>query len=114
MGRESGGSTLGGMAAAVKGAAAQRIGGGLGLGAAAERGRDAAWSAMAGGRPSPASSSASTGGEGGAGGGDAAPAWARQLRSEQNNRHRRQLAVHALREGASGGGGITPDIKERD
>jgi type IV secretion system protein TrbL len=42
------------------------------------------------------------------------PAWAERLRAEQTSRHRRQLAVHALREGSGGGAGVTPDIKERD
>jgi len=109
LGRETGGSAMGGMAAAAKGAAAERIGGALGLGAAAERGRNAAWSAL--NRNGSGGSSTGTSEQAG---GDAPPAWARQLRSEQNSRHRRQLAVHALREGSSGGAGATPDIKERD
>jgi len=107
LGRETGGSTLGGMASAAKGGVAQRVSGALGLGPAAERGRDAAWAALN-------RTSASSSGSQGAPDGDGAPAWARQLRSEQNSRHRRQLAVHALREGSSGGAGATPDIKERD
>jgi type IV secretion system protein TrbL len=108
LGRETGGSSLGGMATAAKGAASQRIKAGLGLGAAAERGRDAAWSAMTG------NAGASSQAPQGEAGGDATPAWAQRLRAEQTSRHRRQLAVHAVREGSSGGGGITPDIKERD
>ena len=118
LGREAGGSSLGGVAAAAKGAAAQRVGGALGLGAAAERGRDAAWSAInhsptsspssGGGATSPAAEAAS------GGGGDAAPAWAERLRAEQTSRHRRQLAVHMFGAGSSRGAGATPDIKERD
>jgi type IV secretion system protein TrbL len=108
LGRETGGTSLGGIATAARGAATQRIRGALGLGEAAERGRDAAWSVMTG---KAATGSAPAGGEGG---GDAAPAWAQRLRAEQAARHRRQLAVHAVREGSSGGGGVTPDIKERD
>jgi type IV secretion system protein TrbL len=108
LGRETGGSSLEGMAAAAKGAASQRIGGALGLRAAAERGRDAAWSAMTG---KSASTSPSAQAEAGA---DSAPGWAQRLRAEQASRHRRQLAIHAVREGSSSGGGATPDIKERD
>jgi type IV secretion system protein TrbL len=108
LGRETGGSSLGGMAQAAKGAAAQRFSGALGLRAAAERGRDAAWGAMTG---KAASTSSSPQAEAG---GDTAPAWAQRLRAEQASRHRRQLAVHAVREGSSSGGGATPDIKERD
>jgi len=110
LGRETGGSSLGGIATAVKGAAAQRMSDGVGLDAAAERGRDAAWNAMAGGAAAPAAAAA----EASAPGGDNAPAWARQLRSEQTARHRRQLAVHTLSEGDHGGAGAAPDIKERD
>jgi type IV secretion system protein TrbL len=103
MGREAGGSALGGIAAAAKGLAKERIGGALALSGAAERGREAAFRGMSG-----ASASA------GAASSEAAPAWAERLRAEQSSRHRRQLAVHALREGDRGGAGITPDIKERD
>src|SRR3546814_4785407 len=73
----------------------------LGLGAAAERGRSAAWSALNG----PTSSSSSSGGGGGSGAGNAesAPAWARNLRAEQTARHHRQLAYHSLKEGDRGG-----------
>ncbi len=107
LGRETGGSALGGMAQAARGAAAQRMRGAFGLGEAAERGRDSAWRAMAGtGAPTAATAAEA--------GSDSAPAWARQLRAEQHSRHRRQLAVHALREGDHGGVGATPDIKERD
>lgn len=110
MGREAGGSSIGGIAAAAKGAAAQKFSGGLGLGAAAERGRDAAFGAMTGADTASASASARAA----EGGESSAPAWAQRLRSEQASRHRRQLAVHALKEGDQGGGGAIPDIKERD
>jgi type IV secretion system protein TrbL len=103
LGRETGGSAIGGMAAAARGAAGQKMSNALGLGAAAERGRQAAWSAL-----NPASNAA------GAEAAESAPAWARQLRSEQGARHRRQLAIHALRDGTSGGAGANPDIKEKD
>ena len=39
---------------------------------------------------------------------------ARQLQSQQTARHRRQMAVHTIKEGDRGGAGITPDINERD
>ena len=104
-GRESGGSGFGGMAAAAKGAIGQKLGNTLGLGAAAERGRQAAWTALNG--SSQPAGEASAGGEG-------APAWARNLRAEQANRHRRQLAVHALQQGDRGGASATPDIKEKE
>jgi len=105
LGRETGGSGLGGIATALRGAASQRAGDALGLGAAAERGRNAAFRSMAGMPPRS---------EEGAADGGSAPTWARGLRAEQNARHRRQLAAHALREGDRGGAGITPDISERD
>jgi type IV secretion system protein TrbL len=108
MGRETGGSSLGGIAAAAKGAAAQRMSGALGLGAAAERGRDAAFTAMTGGKGSGSGAPADSGGEG------SAPVWAQRLRSEQNARHRRQVALQGLKEGDHGGAGAAPDIKERD
>ncbi len=107
LGRESGGSALGGIATAVKGGVTQQASRALGLGAAAERGRQAAWTALAGknGRPEAAS---------GPGGAEAAPAWARNLQAAQTGRHRRQLAVHALQQGSGGTASATPDLKERD
>jgi type IV secretion system protein TrbL len=42
------------------------------------------------------------------------PAWASRLQAEQTGRHRRQMAIHAIREGDRGGASATPDIKERD
>ena len=107
LGRETGGSSIGGMAAAAKGAAAQKIESTFGLGAAAERGRHAAWSAL---NRTPALSTAASGGEGSEG----TPAWARSMRAQQTARHHRQLAVHTLQQGDRGGGSATPDIKERD
>jgi len=107
LGREAGGSSLSGVAAAAKGAAANRVSGALGLRDAAEKGRNAAWSAING---APGSSQPTAEGAGA----DAAPAWARRLRSEQASRHHRQLAIHTLGAGSSHGSGVTPDIKERD
>ena len=108
LGKETGGSAIGGMAAAAKGAATQRIGSALGLGEAAERGRNAAWTALTG--PNAASGS----GAPGSGSGDSAPAWARNLRAQQTARHHRQLAYHTLKDGDRGGASATPDIKEKE
>lgn len=111
LGRETSGSTsvragLGGVASAAKGALANRFESGLGLAAAAERGEKAAWDA---GTKAPA-----PGTDKSAPASDAMPAWAAKLHASQASRHRRQTAIHALQGGDRGGGGITPDIKERD
>jgi type IV secretion system protein TrbL len=103
--RETGGSSIGGMAAAAKGAAAQKVESTFGLGAAAERGRNAAWSAL-----NRSSGSASASGEAS----DRAPAWARSMRAQQTARHHRQIAVHTLQQGDRGGASATPDIKEKE
>jgi type IV secretion system protein TrbL len=108
LGKETGGSAIGGMASAAKGAAAQKMESTFGLGAAAERGRDAAWSAL---NRTPASSSA---GGGSGESSDRAPAWARSMRAQQTARHHRQIAVHTLQQGDRGGGSATPDIKEKE
>lgn len=113
LGQETSGSTsvaagLGGMASAAKGAAAQRLSASSGVSAAAERGRQTAWQSRSTG------ASASSGVSEGAPPSDAPPAWARQLHAAQTARHRRQMAIHAIREGDRGGAGATPDIKERD
>ena len=106
-GSSSVGAGLSGVAQAAKGAARDRLSDIGGLGAAAERGERAAFMAGArttGGTGVPASDSS----------GDKAPGWARQLRTEQNARHHRQVALHAVRDGDRGGAGATPDISERD
>jgi type IV secretion system protein TrbL len=95
------------MATAAKGAAAQRFRSASGIGAAAERGRQAAWAAGRPGSEAAASESASSSGA-------AAPAWAQRLQGQQNARHRRQMAMHALQGGDRGGASATPDIKEKD
>jgi type IV secretion system protein TrbL len=105
LGREAGGSGMGGIAAAAKGAASQKIGGALGLAQAAERGRQAAWTAL---NPAPATAGAAELG----GGESGAPAWARRLRGEQAGRHHRQIALQTLKDGDRGGVSATPDIKE--
>jgi type IV secretion system protein TrbL len=104
-GSASVGAGIGGMASAAKGAAASKMSEALGLGAAAQSGRDAAW--RAGGTSAGSSSSAG-------GASDGAPAWARQLRAEQTARHHRHVAVQAIRDGDRGGAAANPDIEERD
>jgi len=108
LGRESGGTSLGGMASAAKGAMASGIENRLGLKAAAARGRHAAWAATTPDAGSAAASDRS------GDGGESAPAWARQLHSEQTSRHRRHVAVQAMREGDRGGASAAPDISEKD
>ena len=81
----------------------------LGLGAAAERGRNAAWSAL-----NRTGGSSSSGAGDAASGGDATPSWARNLRAQQNARHHRQIALHTLQQGDRGGASATPDIKEKE
>lgn len=106
-GSSSVGAGLGGIATAAKGAAANRFRSAAGLDEAAARGRAAAWDAgtTGGVRGAPAPVSTAD---------NAAPAWAQRLQGQQNSRHRRQMAVHTIKEGDRGGAGITPDINERD
>ena len=111
LGQETSGSGgiaagLGGMARAAGHSARDRLAASGGISEAAERGRNAAF--LAGAR--------TTGGASGAAAsdGDQAPPWAQRLRADQSARHRRQLAVHALRDGDRGGSGANPDISEKD
>ncbi|WP_337180632.1 P-type conjugative transfer protein TrbL [Sphingopyxis granuli] len=119
LGQETSGSStvgagLGGIATAARGAAAQKISASTsGFKAAAERGQQAAWDA--GTTSAPAAGSAASGAaSGSAGGGASPPAWAQNLHASQTSRHRRQMAIHAIRDGDKGGAGANPDIKERD
>lgn len=99
------GAGLAGVARAAGNAARARASGARGLGEAAASGRQAAWNALnQQGAPAAAAGADA----------QAAPAWARSLRSEQASRHRRQIAVHTLQQGDRGGGSATPDIKERN
>jgi len=104
-GEASIGAGLGGVARAAGNAARASASDALGLGAAAERGRNAAWTALSGTASSSEAAAAS---------GDSAPAWARQLRTEQAARQHRHAAFQALREGDRGGASAHPDIKERE
>lgn len=100
------GAGLEGVARAAGNAAQVRAGEAFGLGRAAQSGRTAAWNALNTKRASPSG--------GHAGDSDAAPGWARSLSHEQAARHRRQVAVQALREGDRGSASATPDIKEKE
>lgn len=105
-GSSSVGAGVGGIAQAAGNVARQKASAALGLGQAAERGRDAAWSALNGGGGSSGRTSDATT--------DGAPSWAQSLRRQQNARHHRQVAVQTLKEGDRGGASATPDIKERE
>lgn len=104
-GSSSVGAGVAGMAHAAAGAARQKASTTFGIGEAAKRGREAAWSAMNG-----AGASASADGAGA----DSAPAWAQNLQRQQNTRHHRQIALQTLKDGDRGGASATPDIKERE
>jgi type IV secretion system protein TrbL len=110
LGRETSGKTrLAGAAAGISGvasAAAASVSDRTGLGAAATSGRQAALRGGAGSGGGAASS--------GEGVPDGMPDWARRLRSEQTNRHRRHAAIQAMREGDHPGAAANPDIKERE
>src|SRR3546814_11626764 len=77
------GAGLGGIATAAKGAAGQKIGNALGIGGAAERGRQAAWNA--GNTPSSSSASGASGPSGGPSG--PLPGWARHPHSPPATPH---------------------------
>jgi type IV secretion system protein TrbL len=106
------GAGLGGVARAAGNAAKSRASSALGLGEAAADGRKAAWNAL--NENSTQISSASSQGGPGGGGETGMPAWARAMRDQQTNRHRRQLAIHSISQGDRGGASATPDIKERN
>ena len=111
LGQETSGSAnvgagIGGMASAVKGAAGSKMREVLGIGTAAQAGRDAAGRAGAGSTASFPSAAQ--------GMSDGAPVWARQLRAEQTARHHRHVALQAIRDGDRGGAAANPDIEEKD
>ncbi|MES0099545.1 P-type conjugative transfer protein TrbL [Mesorhizobium sp. M0019] len=74
----------------------------------ADASRDAAWTA-AGGTPT-----ASMTGNPAASGANAAPAWARRLRSEQTARAHRHAATQAVRDGDQGGSGANPSLNDKE
>lgn len=73
-----------------------------------EAGWDAAWSATGGASPSSQQESALNAAA------DAAPAWAKRLRSEQAARTHRNTAIQAVREGDRPGGGASPSLNDKD
>ncbi|MER9132620.1 P-type conjugative transfer protein TrbL [Mesorhizobium sp. M0768] len=74
----------------------------------ADAGRDAAWTAT-GGTPT-----VSMIGNPAASGANAAPAWARRLRSEQTARAHRHAATQAVRDGDRGGSGANPSLNDKE
>ena len=114
-GKATVGAGIGGMATAAGGAVSQGMKAAASRVAApfhasAERGQQAAWNA---GRtsPAPASSGAAPSG---AASSDSAPAWARNLRSEQSGRHRRHMAMQTIKDGDRPGGAANPDLSDKD
>ncbi|MFD2429844.1 P-type conjugative transfer protein TrbL [Sphingobium scionense] len=105
-GSTSVGAGIGGMAQAAAGAVRQKTSAALGLGQAAERGRDAAWSALNGG--------AGSSGQAADAPANGPPSWAQSLRRQQDSRHHRHVALQTLKGGDRGGASATPDIKERE
>lgn len=105
-GSSSVGAGIGGMAQAAGNTVRQKASAALGLSEAAERGRDAAWSALNGGAGSTGSTPDASA--------DGAPSCARSLRRQQDARHHRHVALQTLKEGDRGGASATPDIKERE
>jgi type IV secretion system protein TrbL len=99
------GAGLSSVARAAGNSARNNLSDAIGLNAAAERGREAAWGTLSGsGTTDKNAESAAEG----------MPGWARRLRSEQSARHHRHAALQTLKEGDRGGASATPDIKERD
>lgn len=122
LGQETAGSAsigagLGGLATAAGGAASQgaraaasRIA--TPLRPSVEKGRQAAWNA---GQTSSTSPASGTGLAAGAGASPAGmPAWAQSLRSKQTARHRRHMAMQALRDGDRPGSGANPNLSEKE
>jgi len=114
LGQEASGSAsvaagMKGIATAASRAARSRMSAALGLGEAAEAGRQGAFNAMVG-----RTEAGGAGGPSGAGDTRSMPGWARAMQDQASARHHRQVAIHAIGQGDRGGAGATPDIKERD
>jgi type IV secretion system protein TrbL len=101
------GAGLSGVAQAAGGAARQKMSDAFGLREAAEGGRQGAWRALTGAKPTAASA------ESGEGAG-APPAWANAMRRQQDNRHHQRVATETLKEGDRGGAAAIPDIDEKE
>lgn len=120
LGQETSGSTVGaglsGVGTAMKGAASNlssRAGSKLGIGAAAEAGRDAAWNAGTTSEK-PVAPKASSSGADAPAASSAPPAWAADMKADQRRRSARQAAVHVISDGSRGGSGASPDIAEKE
>ncbi len=94
---------LGGVARAAASAAGETLGGGFRQ--SADAGRQAAWRATGGGA-GPGSGTATAA--------SSPPSWARRMRSEQRFRANTQATTQALREGDRSGGGLAPDLSEKE
>jgi type IV secretion system protein TrbL len=94
---------LGGVARTAAAAATQGVGGGFRQ--SADAGRQAAWRATGGAGREPSGSGSST---------QTPPHWARRMRSEQRFRAHTQATTQALREGDRSGGGLAPDLSEKE
>ena len=105
-GSSSFGAGMRGVATAASSAARSRMSSALGLGEAAEAGRQGAFHAMAGRTPSAARDIGADPRD--------VPGWARAMQAQASARHHRQAAAHALAQGDRGGAAATPDIKERE
>ncbi|BCH18899.1 hypothetical protein MesoLjLa_57500 [Mesorhizobium sp. L-2-11] len=79
-----------------------------GFGRSVDAGREAAWTAT-GGAPTASMTGSPTGPVA-----DAAPGWARRLRSEQTARAHRHTAMQAVREGDRPGGSANPSLNDKD
>jgi len=114
LGREAGISPLRSVGALVEESASQKMRGAFGIGSAAERGREAAFSTFSRGHASSASQP-SNGNAGSSGGdGQAAPSWAQNLHSKQTARHRRHMAMQTIRDGDRPGGAANPDLSQKE
>lgn len=72
----------------------------------AQKGRDAAWSAMKDTPPAPASGTRPDAA--------AAPAWAQRMRGEQATRHRLHMATQTVKDGDHPGAPANPDLSQKD
>jgi type IV secretion system protein TrbL len=117
-GSASVGAGLSGVGTAMKGAAAslsQRAGSRLGLGTAADAGREAAWNAgTTSEKPAARAGSGEADAPSSAVPSSAAPAWAAAMKADQRRRSARQAAIHVISDGSRGGSGASPDIAEKE
>ena len=98
-----------GVTSAAGGAARQAAKSAAGkFGRSVDAGREAAWTAT-GGKPVTSMAESTD-----AAAGDAAPAWARRLRSEQTARAHRHAAIQAVRDGDRAGGSANPSLNDKE